>query len=77
MDETLGAIVAPDLGPETLQLMASYDTAKAISDQLGKITAAEHRVRIVYEISTVGSAPMGAPGLPTAVPVSSSQVSRR
>ena len=64
--------------PETLQLMASYDTVKGISDQLRKITAAEHRIKIVYEVSTVGgSGPMGAPGLPAAVPVSSSQVSGR
>jgi hypothetical protein len=78
MNETLGAIVAPDLGPETLQLMASYDTAKGISNQMAELTSREHRIKVVYEVSTVGgSAPSGAPSLPTAVPVSSSQVSRR
>ena len=78
MTETLGAIVAPDLGPETLQLMASYETAKGINKQMAELTSREHRIKIVYEVSTVGgSAPSGAPSLPTAVPVSSSQVSRR
>jgi len=78
MNETLGAVVAPDLGPETLQLMASYETAIGISKVMSDLTSREHRIKVVYEVSTVGgAAPSGAPGLPTAVPVSSSQVSRR